>query len=185
MNAKESAKACKKIIASISRKGASFNADIQEGSLTCATHAQIHGDHTVLSQIVAAVQAKLGKRAAKFLIDYIKAFTPYNYDKEKEQFVKPRKTNRTFNLEGMANEVWHSYSEQKETMLNWDTLYQFDNYMSREEKKETKEVDKVKGDKAKAMARKAILQDALASLAKLDAPVKEVDKIMLKKFMAE
>ena len=170
MNAKESAKACKKIIASISRKGASYTADIQEGSLTCATHAQIHGDHTLLSQIVDAVQAKIGKRSAKFLVDYIKAFTPYNYDKEKEQFVKPRKTNRTFNLEGMAKEVWHSYSEEKETMLNWDTLYQFDNYMSREEKKETKEVDKVKGDKEKALARKAILQRALAELAEVDAP---------------
>ena len=48
----------------------------------------------------------------------------------------------------------------------------FDAYLEREAKREDKEVDKFKGDKAKAMARKAILQQALASLASLDAPVK-------------
>ena len=54
--------------------------------------------------------------------------------------------------------------------MNLSHPHQFDNYMSREEKKETKEVDKIKGDKEKALARKAILQRALAELAEVDAP---------------
>lgn len=158
-------------IAGIKKSGTTLIANIVSVELAAMRHAETHGDPTYLLRLIVAMPQ--GVRVEK-LIQHIVDHTPYKYDTKLNILVKPKKTKKVFLIEQAEKVPFYEYGMDKETVTDWDKLYQFDAYLESQEKREDKEVDKFKGDKSKAMARKAILQAALASLAKLDAPVLKV-----------
>jgi len=163
------AKVIARKIGELKRSGATFQAKVVEVEMAAMRHAEKHGDSTLLTRLIVAMpQGVKVERLVAHIVDH----TPYRYDAKLNCLVKPKKTEKVFLIKQAEKVPFYEYGVDKETVTDWDKLYQFDAYLESQEKREDKEVDKFKGDKAKAMARKAILQAALASLAKLDAPVK-------------
>jgi len=152
-------------IAGIKRSGKSLQANIVLVELAAMEHAKAHGDNTLLTRLVQALpQGVRVKALVKHIVDH----TPYKYDDKLNVFVKPKKTAKTFLIDEARKVPFNEYSTENVVELDWDKLYQFDAYLKSEAKKEEKEATKIKGDKAKALARKAILQAAKSQLAKLE-----------------
>ena len=152
-------------IAGIKKAGKTLQSNIIDVEIAAMEHAKAHGDNTLLTRLVQALpQGVRVKALVKHIVDH----TPYKYDDKLNVFVKPKKTAKTFLIEEARKVPFYEYSTETVVELDWDKLYQFDAYLKSEAKMEEKEATKIKGDKAKALARKAILQAAKSQLAKLE-----------------
>jgi hypothetical protein len=155
-------------IGEMKRSGASLRDKSVSIEIFGLEHSKATGDSSILASLLLGMQ-DMKMAQWKMMRDHIIAHSPLKWNQELGKFIKKRKSDKVYLIDAAKAKPYYEFGkENKESVLDYDKLYKFDTFLEREAKKQDKEFDTIKGDKVKAMARKAIIEAALAAIDNVD-----------------